>query len=475
MFFRDFIVDYFKIKYDNKNVYEDENRSSYTLILNNITQLNSDDTIYNEFLSKYITQLSCNIEFKAVFQDDEDGDEEEYLDLTDDETLKNVNTIGLKVLVLKIDKSKNKSIIFDTSSFEKCLNSLQLKDILNYFSKHNNLFVFDLEEEINNGYYFINRFSSNEQPIDNLEQTTKKINERNRFSFFYNASEYDFIPDSFYFKEINNKHLDDVFKLLLFISSIVFISDYSFFKDNEFCFKIKDKKFLLNSYQQFISLLNENSDISDNYYLIYDWIYNDAIYNNISDKFEIAVHTIDKCNTSNEIYIEKRIFEIIKSSFTLYLKENVDKYLLFKQKIIENITSSIKECYTIINNVKKAHMQFLLSIFTVLFTLIIGETITKTQTKILSDEVSIILYILIFIIVLLCYYRQKDAIKNINIIFKISSDLKEKINKDLNIEDDTFEIFNEKDVLEELEQQQNIFYYIIIFISVAIFILNRFF
>jgi len=470
VFFKSFYIDYFKINSDNCNIKEKENRNSYTLILYNITQLHSNKAIFDEFISKYINSMNCSIEFQAMFND---SDDEEDLDFADNDVLDSINTIGLKFLRLKIDKPATKSIIFDTISFEEHLNTLELKEILLYFSKHDNLFVFDLDKEINNEFYSINKFYSNEQTFTNFEEIEKKINERNKLSFFYNASECRFIPDIFNFEEIYNKSLYDIFKFLLFVSSIIYISDYSFFKEKEFHFKIRDKKFSINCYQEFVELLNKNNDIADNYYLIYNWIYNDAIYNNTSDKFEIAVHTIDKCNTSNEIYIENRIFEVIKSSFNLYLKENVDKYLIFKQKIIENITSSINECYNILNDVKKAHMQFLLSIFTVLFTLIIGETISQSQSKILTDEVSIILCILILIIFGLSYYKKQNAIKEINKIFKISSDLKVEIKKDLKIEDDIFDVYDEKDVLEELIHHQNIFYCIVMVIIISILVLNK--
>lgn len=470
MFFKSFYIDYFKINYDNCSINEKENRNSYTLTLYNVTQLYSNSSVYNKFISEYISSMSCRIEFKAMFNDSED---EEDLDFADTDLLDSINTIGLKFLKLKIDKPTTKSIIFDTISFEEYLKTLDLKDILLYFSKYDNLFVFDLDKEINNGFYAINKFYSKGQIFKNLEKIERKINDRNKLSFFYNTSDFKIIPDFFHFEEINNKQLYDIFKLLLFVSSIIFISDYSFFKEKEFHFKIKDKKHSIYSYTEFIELLSKNNDIADNYYLIYNWIYNDAIYNNTSDKFEIAVHTIDKCNTSSEIYIESRIFEVIKSSFNLYLKENVDKYLVFKQKIVENITSSINECYNILNDVKKAHMHFLLSIFTVLFTLLIGEAITQSQPKILTDEVSIILCILILIIFALSYYKKQDAMEEISKIFQVSLELKLKTKKDLKIEDDTFDIYNEKDVLDELNHHQNIFYYIVISITTSILILNK--
>ena len=119
-------------------------------------------------------------------------------------------------------------------------------------------------------------------------------------------------------------------------------------------------------------------------------------------------------------------------------------------------------------------MQFLLSIFTVLFTLIIGETISNNQQNLLTDEVAMILCVLISIIFGLSYYKKQDAVKEINKIFKISLNLKIKTKKDLKIEDDTFDIYNEKDVLKELYYHQNVFYFIVIAILISIFVLNKF-
>ncbi|HCF38755.1 MAG TPA: hypothetical protein DER56_06845, partial [Thermosipho africanus] len=307
MFFKELYINYFNIQYNRNNIFEAENRNTYALTLYDITQIKCTDKIYEKFLTDYILSLNCTIEFNAIFNEDH---KYEDIDLNDAETLNDINEVGLKNLTLKIQKPINKLVIFDSNSFYTNLKDIMIKDILNYFSKYNNLFVFDLDEEIKNEYYSINKISNKEISIDKSIEISKKISKRNELSFFYNASEYNFIPDMFYFEEIHNKQLNDIFKHLLFVASIIFISDYSFFKENEFTFKIEDKKFSMRSYEEFIDMFNLHPDIADNYYLIYDCIYNDTIYDNISDKFEIALHTIDKCNTSGEIYIENRIFEV---------------------------------------------------------------------------------------------------------------------------------------------------------------------
>ena len=148
-------------------------------------------------------------------------------------------------------------------------------------------------------------------------------------------------------------------------------------------------------------------------YEIYHWIFFDG---NVIDKAAIARNILSLHNRDSEIInINKTILSEIQSSFNLYLKEHVERYLMLKKDIVDysyEITEKFGEYITELPN---RFMKNLTTAAAFLFTIVLTNAVEQgSPERIFTSDVTIILEFVLLgslIYLMLTCYELREKVK----------------------------------------------------------------
>lgn len=206
-------------------------------------------------------------------------------------------------------------------------------------------------------------------PIASFERN-EIIKNRNQYSNQNNMYEYDFLPSDFLNTCTNsNTELDTYFNKLRYFLSVSFISNISKIDNNN------NDLFEISILQQRSLILNTNfSDlVVDNASVLYDiykWIYEEKF---TSEKLYHARAIISKdlvVEDYNTWVLPENSLASCQTTHSIYLKENVEKYLETKGRVAEliaEITVKNRESIVYITNSFKNNNATLLTYFISLF------------------------------------------------------------------------------------------------------------
>jgi hypothetical protein len=201
------------------------------------------------------------------------------------------------------------------------------------------------------------------------DKREKIINTRNKVAHFANASEFRFIAEDFkLIHPSQNQKFNELFDKLALVTSLVFLSNFSFFSNDD------QIQLQLSGYKLIPKSLNVKDEFSTEslgeYYDIYRWVYS---VGDINDRIGLTRNIISlHCCEDNLVNIDKGTFNSIISGFGIYLKENVKQYIEIKNKISEFIQSSSDKAGDIANSIGtsfKTNLWTLTSFFSSVFIL----------------------------------------------------------------------------------------------------------
>ncbi|MEW8956029.1 hypothetical protein [Clostridium sp.] len=302
-----------------------------------------------------------------------------------------------KIVIYK-NTNKNTVSIYDLKLFSNHLFNTDLNDLLLllYNLKQNKSTIFDiLNTEGILFYSDLFCFKSTDILNTNTSESNNiSIIKRDSVCTFLSNDSFDFSPNEFYFSgNINDSNLIKLFDCLNVIFSFIFIFDVSKIINNDVLLKLKGYKtsdFKLN----FQNLKSENLNNFVSYYPIVNWIYNDG---NVIDKIGICrnILSLYLINSSN-LYVDNSILGAIESNYSIYLKENVEKYIELKSKVIENLISINQNLNNIADNITENLGKNLLAIITFFVTITVMNSLNdKRVENIFTVDISIISILLI--------------------------------------------------------------------------------
>lgn len=309
------------------------------------------------------------------------------------------HSIDVKVVIIKrIDDSF--SSVYNMQKFEEWLFTKNKIDIMKIISQ---AFLYSTEKLVFicydfNGFLitdtigFISPDVKGEfQIISERNDVTDKFT---KICNFHNSSEYQLIPNDFKIISSLNikKEIIEIFESIKVLLALIYISDISditFYDIN-----LTLKGYGTRSYK--ISS-NEYSYISTQkvLYDIYQWIYTDG---NVHDKIQIARNIITlHCKFSNILDLDEKTLISIRTSYDLYLKENVNNYLNLKKDFSKFIQAYVNDISKTIGDYFSDLKKNFLAYFTSFAALIISNSIRSTNIEdIFNSQVVFIITLALF-------------------------------------------------------------------------------
>lgn len=373
------------------------------------SQLNYD--LLNTNISKYVGEDIIKIYFIQKYNE---GGEESIDDYSKDKDISTFidsvrNEIGegdfedgdtylLEIKIYKNSDSKYKSI-YDFEEITRYFLNCSLYTLLYQFNQlicKNKICIFNIKESkqiyINTkSIYFISDISSLEFETNiNIEAINESryeyIKSRITICNFKKESEFALIPEDFNLvRTCTNQNLNLIFnkiKIMLSIISICDISDIS---------KDKNKvEVILNGYKRIESQIDFD-EISDEkllqYYDISKWIYLDG---SIDDKVGIARNVVSiSINNEELIEIENSLYTSILSAYSIYLKENVERYLEVKEKINDVLFDLSIKVTESANDIGKDLRTNIIGMITFFITIVLTNSMSNGNLKkIFTDDVT---------------------------------------------------------------------------------------
>lgn len=143
----------------------------------------------------------------------------------------------------------------------------------------------------------------------------------------------EFLPEDFFcLMPAHENPYHAFFTTARLLYSLAFIANSTeLTEEKHISFKINGYK-TINTTKKKPEELNENSSIA---YKIYEWIYSEG---QCSDKIGLARNIITLESDSCTISLTASTWRTIQSNYSIYLKENIGKYLDLKSKLLEYIT-----------------------------------------------------------------------------------------------------------------------------------------
>lgn len=370
-----------------------------------------------ESIKKFIDKISIrdNIRFKILdgqypFAQYSNGSSiEEFIsDIEEGITGNCENSYKINIEIVK-NIVANELSVYDFKLFLQYIKEQSLQGILFEFNRIliNNYIIFKLQ---NGNIHFASNsiFFTTEGEVINVNITERKnqLNRRMEICNFLNSSEYSLLASDFEFYNNDNINTEEFLSLknimnkVKNILAIIGICDISTINGKN---KIKA---ILNGYKRIECLINYENEFSitvEQYYKINQWIYDGG---NLSDKVGIARNMISLyINDNNLLALEKNTLDSIKSSYEIYLKENINKYLQLRVSINESVIELINNLEGLIDELVGTIFKFILGGLSVIFTIVVMNSIySGNLVEVITGDLAIICIgaVIILNIILLC-------------------------------------------------------------------------
>lgn len=243
------------------------------------------------------------------------------------------------IIELIINKNLNnkKLSIYSLTSFSTFFNS---NSILNKINILSGIFDSAINFEV---FKPIKPFGSNTikfTPYDSdLPKTITDEDVKRRSSIFTRFQDssnlmqlkQEFLPEDFHCPNHDNPYYDFFSKAKLLYSLAFIANSTEIIEDKFIIFKVNGYK-TVSTKKKTPEKLTEDSNIA---YKIYEWIYSEG---QCSDKIGLVRNIITLESDSNIITLTNSTWRTIQSNYSIYLRENIGKYIDLKSKLLEYIT-----------------------------------------------------------------------------------------------------------------------------------------
>ena len=276
-----------------------------------------------------------------------------------------VITFHFKIIKNKID---DKISVYDLEAFESLFETLSLTKLLQILKQIKEdsqriLFVL-LNEDFSFGTdtFWFGKIFPDKKP-DNQDEILNSIRENCHFG---NIEQYPFSPFVFNLSNCSNYSgkFVRIFDRLTLIFSLVSLFNITTVTDSVISLRLVGYKVIDITLDPSAIKLSEKSI----YFQIFRWIYSEN--SKVSDKLDLARNILSLSINQNDLSIDEDILISIKSSYQIYQKENINRYIEIRNKIIDQLLFLSKNATQAINNYidnfKKsifAFLSFFISVF----------------------------------------------------------------------------------------------------------------
>lgn len=205
-------------------------------------------------------------------------------------------------------------------------------------------------------------------------------------SSFYHQATYPLLPEDFNI-EVNftGNLLEPLFSQMCTALSLAYLSTTSSIINDELRIQITGQRSI--DFATPLTKLRPNTEL----YKIYHWIFTDG---NTVDKALLARNSISAhCKFTEISNLDGKTFASIQANYSLYLKNNVSKYIELTNAMagfIQESTNNVSDCISQLLNQLKSNMFAVLSfIFTAILANIVSE---QTLDNIFTYDITIIMY-----------------------------------------------------------------------------------
>lgn len=242
-----------------------------------------------------------------------------------------------------------------------------------------------------------------EEEQNYLESIDRKtlIKKRDKVSSFYQAGQWKFVPEDFRLSDSTGfSKLDSLFNRLTTFFSIVYISRSSSIENDILEFKIDGYKYVSGR----LDFTNANQiEGYKEAFDIYDWIYNGG---NFLDKVGLSRNIISLSAVDGNIEkIENKTLASILSGYDIYLKQNVQQYINFKNKATEFLFDMSQKTSQIIDDFASSFKSNLMLIITFFVSVVVINSISgKSENPFSNVFTKDISYISIALLIISVVY-----------------------------------------------------------------------
>ncbi|WP_296619222.1 hypothetical protein [Marivirga sp.] len=296
---------------------------------------------------------------------------------------------------LLIDKTQTGNLrhIYDFNAFDNFWKDITPYDLLKIFKEllleNDKIFFKFLEKDLESFYtskftfgYVVNHSLGAINPF--------VINENCHFG---NFQVFPFAPDYFHLiKRTGVKTaIEEKMDILTGLFSVISIFDITSIKENTFHYKLTGYR----AYEGELPLDKMDSS-SQIYYLIFDWIYSSK--GNLADKIGLARNIISIYIDGKSLTVESSIILSIKSSYNVYLKENVSKYLEVRNKLFDDLSWISQKSSEIVEKFLVDYQRSILTFLSFFISIFIIRVIsTETNSGIFNKEATILSFAFLFL------------------------------------------------------------------------------
>lgn len=407
----DFIIDENEEKVSIVNEFKlnDTYREEISIFINKIIE------VMNEH-EELIYEVD-NTEIKGKIKKNEEKEFNKLFEEIEDFVIQ--ESIKLNIDVYKNEKS-NVVDIFNLKIFFEKLNNLCIEEQLEKFQEWylNGKFLFLSRIEnihlITESFCFTSKNDNLYKIKSNINRRKEIIEYRNYYCNYNSKFKLNLVPEDFNIVESNEnvKNLKKLVSRLCNFLSLIYICDYSEFCVDKFVYKIFGYKTINNVIENTRTC---NLD-TDNLIKLIKWIYSNE--SSISDKLGITRNILSLHLSNSGIEsIDDSILSSCRSNYSIFLKENVEKYIEVKTQQIVLLNSVIEEISDINDLYIKGFNQSLIAIFSFFLTTLLFNVIsTGKLNNIFTLEITIIsigIIIISFAYMCISYKMAKNRFERI--------------------------------------------------------------
>lgn len=393
-----------------------------------------------------------------------------------------------KCIIIEIYKKyKNSTLsIYSLKKFTESLKSKTIEGLLFSFLekfKEKQVFFKLLRDnlEFYSKKYIFTKNNKDKFIVDNIISVEKNlIFERNELCNINSKQELNILPDDFYLISRTEEYLDieRIFNSLTILSAIIAISNFSNFTENILEYTIYGYKTIKNKI--FLNDYLKNFSVVDSLYSVFKWIYKEK--ENILERMEISRNIITLYLLDEDILkINNNILSSIKSSYSIYLKKNVDRYIRALKELQDLLSNLENNFYILQDTFSNKFKKNIGTIFAFFFTTILFNVLSNGKIQnIFTKDISILSLTLLFISAIIFLSEVVELNKNIKRLEENYKEKKQYFNFILN-KDEIKDIFEDEKFLkknkEEIQKVKNkyliLFFIINLIILIALFNLSQ--
>ena len=386
-----------------------------------------------------------------------------------------------KCIIIEIYKKyKNSTLsIYSLKKFTESLKSKTIEGLLFSFLekfKEKQVFFKLLRDnlEFYSKKYIFTKNNKDKFIVDNIISVEKNlIFERNELCNINSKQELNILPDDFYLISRTEEYLDieRIFNSLTILSAIIAISNFSNFTENILEYTIYGYKTIKNKI--FLNDYLKNFSVVDSLYSVFKWIYKEK--ENILERMEISRNIITLYLLDEDILkINNNILSSIKSSYSIYLKKNVDRYIRALKELQDLLSDLENNFYILQDTFSNKFKKNIGTIFAFFFTTILFNVLSNGKIQnIFTKDISILSLTLLFISAIIFLSEVVELNKNIKRLEENYKEKKQYFNFILN-KDEIKDIFEDEKFLkknkEEIQKVKNKYLILFFIINLIIFL-----